>query len=55
MWTTDTFLQNLDRFSALKGQGQDNPTATNRPMAGMQLKMDDKSGNVGRRFPDLHL
>ena len=27
MWTTDTFLQNLVRFSVLKGQGQDRPTA----------------------------
>ena len=27
MWTTDTFLQNLASFSALKGQDRDNPTA----------------------------
>ena len=27
MWTTDTFLQNLARFSVLKGQGCDRPTA----------------------------
>ena len=27
MWTTDTFLQNLARFSALKGQGGEGPMA----------------------------
>ena len=26
MWTTDTFFQNLTRFSVLKGQGPDRPT-----------------------------
>ena len=25
MWTTDTFLQDLARFAALKGQDRDNP------------------------------
>ena len=27
MWTTDIFLQNLARFSALKGQDWDGPMA----------------------------
>ena len=27
MWTTDTFLENLARFSALKGQECERPTA----------------------------
>ena len=30
MWTTDTFLQNLARFSVLKGQGVDRSTAVGR-------------------------
>ena len=30
MWTTDTFLENLARFSALKGQECERPTAHGR-------------------------
>ena len=43
MWTTDTFLQNLARFSALKGQDRDVPTAvwkSPRPSGRTHGRMD---------------
>ena len=45
MWTTDTFLENLARFSVLKGQGWDGPTAVSVGLDGLHVLQ--RSGGTG--------